>query len=192
MWGSPLYATNVLLPLINKEAVRANDLAEYSQAGRDIEREQGESRRHHVAASQNLIVGHSLMMIHKLIKWVNLSCRSQLQIYISYWPNSVAIKTVSVLLFGSRQSGKEEAVSAYNGSGLCAHWHIYPSLPYIHTYIQTHTHTHTHTQAHIKNIFKCPLHFFPKIQDAIKLVYHLTSMFVLSNLICVLTHFSDV
>ena len=39
MWDSPLCAVNVLLTLVYKEAALAYGRAEYSHAGRDIERE---------------------------------------------------------------------------------------------------------------------------------------------------------
>ena len=45
MWDSSLYAMNMfLLPLVNKEATMAYGKAEYSQAGRDIERDSKQSQ----------------------------------------------------------------------------------------------------------------------------------------------------
>ena len=55
MWDSPLYAVNVLLPLVNKEAALAYDRAEYIKAGnpsRDRGGKKMESGTLHVAAQE--------------------------------------------------------------------------------------------------------------------------------------------
>ena len=44
MWDSSLYAMNMWLNLVNKEAASAYSRAEYSQAGRDTYRESRLSR----------------------------------------------------------------------------------------------------------------------------------------------------
>ena len=58
--------------LMNKAAL-AYGRAEYSQPGRDMEREYAQSRRRHVADKGErhwkiLLVGHSLVVIHRLIE----------------------------------------------------------------------------------------------------------------------------
>ena len=74
MWVPSVCCVYDLLPLVNKEAAWANGLVEQSQAGnpnRDTE-----SRRSHRDAIQlpkekdagTLPVGHSLMVIHRLIE----------------------------------------------------------------------------------------------------------------------------
>lgn len=47
----------ILLPFVNKEAASAYSRAEYSQAGRNIERVWGELERYHVAAEREGHVG---------------------------------------------------------------------------------------------------------------------------------------
>ena len=52
MWDSPLYAVNVLLPLVNKESALAYGGAELSKAGKSSRgrgEKKVESGRHHVA-----------------------------------------------------------------------------------------------------------------------------------------------
>ena len=74
MWNSPLNAMNMFYcHWLIKNRLWASGLAEYSQAGKDIEREQAETVRSHVAAARDryfeiLLVSHSNIAIHKLIE----------------------------------------------------------------------------------------------------------------------------
>ena len=68
MWNFSLYVMSIVLLLVNKEAISASGLAEYSKAGnlnRDIESRQNQEMPH---SCRFLQIGHSIMEIHRLIE----------------------------------------------------------------------------------------------------------------------------
>ena len=107
MWDSPLSAMNMFqCHWLIRNFLSTSGLTEYSQAGRDIIRESRWSQGEVMQPLQETDAGCRMMEPYRLAtttwqytdyqKWVNLRCKSQLEICLSYWPNSSVISIVSV------------------------------------------------------------------------------------------------